>query len=130
MIKLILIGNVGRDPELRYTPNGQAVMSFSVATNYRYKTASGEQREETEWFSCSAFGKLAEVVNEHLHKGSQVYIEGRLKSRTYQTQGGETRFSNDVTVNELQFLGSRGGAQTDSQDNPGSYDDEDVDLPF
>jgi single-strand DNA-binding protein len=121
--KLILIGNVGRDPEMRITPSGQSVTSFSVASNRRYKTASGEQREETEWFNCQAWGKLAEVCNGYLTKGQQVYIEGRLKSRTYQTQNGETRFSNDVTVNELQFLGKRndpaspddGSATDDSQ---------------
>jgi single-strand DNA-binding protein len=128
--KLILIGNVGRDPEMKYTPSGQAVTSFSVASNHKYKTASGEQREDVEWFNCSAWGKLAEVCNQYLTKGQQVYIEGRLKSRTYQTQNGETRFSNDVMVSQFQFLGSRSGAQSDAQDSPGSYDDEDVDLPF
>jgi single-strand DNA-binding protein len=109
MNKLILIGNVGRDPDMRYTPSGQAVTSFSVASNHRYKTTSGEQREETEWFNCQAWGKLAEVCNQYITKGQQVYVEGRLKSRTYQTQGGETRFSNDVTISEFQFLGKRDG---------------------
>jgi single-strand DNA-binding protein len=129
--KLILIGNVGRDPEMRITPSGQSVTSFSVASNRRYKTASGEQREETEWFNCQAWGKLAEVCNAYLTKGQQVYIEGRLKSRTYQTQNGETRFSNDVMVSDVQFLGKRDNqsSQGDSQDSSGSYDDE-VDLPF
>jgi single-strand DNA-binding protein len=107
MNKLIVIGNVGRDPEMKYTASGQAITSFSVASNHRYRTASGEQREETEWFNCSAFGKLAEVCNQYITKGQQAYIEGRLKSRTYQTQGGETRFSNDVTVSQFQFLGQR-----------------------
>ena len=83
MNKIILIGNLGRDPEPRYSPSGQMVTSFTVATNYRYKTASGEQREETEWFNCSAFGKLAETCNQYLSKGQQVYLEGRLSSRTY-----------------------------------------------
>ena len=133
MNKLILIGNVGRDPEMKYTPNGQAVTSFSVASNHKYKTSSGEQREEVEWFNCQAWGKLAEITNEHLHKGSQVYIEGRLKSRTYQTQGGETRFSNDVTISQVQFLGGRSDGQRASQGGAGeesdTYDDSD-DLPF
>jgi single-strand DNA-binding protein len=125
MIKLILIGNVGPDPELRYAPNGQPLCSFSVATNYRYKTSSGEQREETEWSACQAWGKLAETCNQYLHKGSQVYLEGRLKSRTYQTQGGETRFSNDVMVSQFQFLGKRDG-QSNQGDDSGV---DDVDDP-
>jgi single-strand DNA-binding protein len=120
--KLILIGNVGRDPEMRITPSGQSVTSFSVASNRRYKTASGEQREETEWFNCQAWGKLAEVCNAYLTKGQQVYIEGRLKSRTYQTQNGETRFSNDVTVNEFQFLGKR--TDQASPDDASAMDDD------
>ena len=127
MNKLIVIGNVGRDPEMRYTPSGQAVTSFSVASNHRYKTASGEQREETEWFNCQAWGKLAEVCNQYLVKGSQVYLEGRLRSRTYQTQGGETRFSNDVTISEFQFLGKRDGQGSQGDD---SGTDDDLDLPF
>jgi single-strand DNA-binding protein len=121
MNKLIVIGNVGRDPEMKYTTSGQAITSFSVASNHRYRTASGEQREETEWFNCSAFGKLAEICNQYITKGPQVYIEGGLKSRTYQTQNGETRFSNDVTVNEFQFLGKR-GAQANQGDDPSTDD--------
>ena len=125
MNKIIVIGNVGRDPEPRYTPSGQMVTSFSVASNHRYKTASGEQREETEWFNCSAFGKLAETCNQYLSKGQQVYVEGRLKSRTYQTQSGETRFSNDVMVTEVQFL-----SRPDNRDPVPAGMDEDNSLPF
>jgi single-strand DNA-binding protein len=84
------------------------VASFSIASNHRYKTASGEQREETEWFNCQAFGKLAETCNAYLSKGQQVYVEGRLTSRTYQTRDGQTRHSNDITIREIQFLGSKG----------------------
>jgi single-strand DNA-binding protein len=137
MNKIFIIGNLGRDPEPRYTPTGQMVTSFSVATNYRYKTASGEQREETEWFNCSAFGKLAETCNQYLSKGQQVYVEGRLSSRTYQTRDGQTRFSNDIRVTEVQFLGSRSiGVSEDQRDiQPGvpvpeDYEDENIDLPF
>ena len=86
MNKIIVIGNLGRDPEMKYTPNGQGVTSFSVASSRKYTTSSGEQREETEWFNCSAFGKLADTCNQYLIKGKQVYVEGRLSSRTYQTQ--------------------------------------------
>ena len=105
MNRIFIIGNLGRDPEARYTPTGQMVASFSVATNYRYTDSQGQRRSETEWFNCMAFGKLAELCNEHLSKGQQVYVEGRLKSRTYQTRDGQTRFSNDVTVSDVHFLG-------------------------
>ncbi len=108
MNKIIVIGNLGRDPEMRYTPKGQGVTSFSIASSRKYTTSAGEQREETEWFNCSAFGRLAETCNQYLTKGKQVYVEGRLSSRTYQTQSGETRHSNDINVNEIQFLGQRG----------------------
>jgi len=107
--KITIIGNLGRDPEMRYTPEGQAVVTFSVASSRKYKTAAGEQREETEWFNCSVWGKLADVCNEYLTKGKQVYVEGRLKTRTYQAQNGETRFSIDVTCQEIQFLGGGQG---------------------
>jgi len=110
MHKITIIGHLGRDPEMRITPEGQNVTSFSVASTRKYKTGAGEQREETEWFNCSAWGKLAEVCNEYLAKGKQVYVEGRLKSRSYQTQNGETRFSIDVRCSEIQFLGGGGGA--------------------
>jgi single-strand DNA-binding protein len=135
--KIILIGNLGRDPEPRYTPTGQMVTSFSVASNHRYRTADGEQKEETEWFNCSAFGKLAETCNQYLTKGQQVYVEGRLSTRTYQTQGGETRHSLDVRVSDIQFLGSRGAgvstAPSDAQAGapaPVGDEDETIDLPF
>ena len=115
MNKIIVIGNLGRDPEMRYTPNGQGVTSFSVASSRKYTTSSGEQREETEWFNCSAFGRLAETCNQYLTKGKQVYVEGRLSSRTYQTQSGETRHSNDINVTEVQFLGQRGDGSGQEQ---------------
>ena len=107
MNKLILIGNLGRAPEMQYTPSGQAVTKFSVASNRKYTTGSGEQREETEWFNCSAWGKLAETCNQYLTKGQQIYVEGRLSSRQYQTQSGETRTSLDVSVTDIQFLGGK-----------------------
>ena len=100
MNKVILIGNVGRDPEMRYTPQGQAVTSFSIATSY----GKGDDKA-TEWFNCSAWGKQAELTNEYLRKGSQVYVEGRIRSREYEVDG-KPRFSLDVSVNQVQFLGS------------------------
>jgi len=107
--KIIIIGHLGRDPEMKYTPDGKAVTTFSVASSRKYKTAAGEQKEDTEWFNVSAWGKLADICNEYLTKGKQVYIEGRLKTRTYQAQNGETRFSIDVTCQEIQFLGGGQG---------------------
>ena len=94
---------------MRYTPNGQAVTSFSVASSRRYTTSGGEQREETEWFNVSAWGKLGETCNQYLTKGQQVYIEGRMSSRTYEGRDGTTRVSIDVFLNDVQFLGGRGG---------------------
>ena len=129
MNKIIVIGNLGRDPEMRYTPSGQGVTSFSVASSRKYTTSSGEQREETEWFNCSAFGKLAESCNQYLTKGKQVYVEGRLKSRTYQTQAGETRHSNDINVTDIQFLGQR-AEWSDQEPVPVDYNQVEVDLPF
>jgi len=127
MNKIIVIGNLGQDPAMRYTPQGQPVVSFSVASNRKYTTQAGEQREETEWFACQAWGKLAETCNQYLTKGKQVYVEGRLKSRTYQTQAGETRHSNDINVTEVQFLGTA----PQSQEGGAASEPEDVDdLPF
>jgi len=118
---------------MRYTPEGEAVVNFSVASSRKYKTAAGEQREETEWFNCSAWGKLADICNEYLTKGKQVYVEGRLKTRSYQGQNGETRFSIDVTCQEVQFLGGgQGQGQGQGQDREpvGAGQENGNDLPF
>jgi len=111
-----------------------------VASSRKYKTTAGEQREETEWFNCSAWGKLADVCNQYLTKGKQVYVEGRLKSRTYQTQAGETRFSIDVTCQEIQFLGggqgqgeaagaAAGAASAEEREPVGAGQEDGNDLP-
>ncbi len=105
MNKIIVIGNLGRDPEMRYTSNGQSVTSFSVASNRKYTTATGEQREETEWFTVNAWGRLAELCNQYLTKGRQVYVEGRLSSRSYEARDGQTRFVNEINLTDVQFLG-------------------------
>ena len=103
--KIMIIGNLGSDPEMRYTPNGAAVTSFSVATNRKYKTNDGEQRDETVWFRVSAWGRLAEVTSEYLSKGSSVYVEGRIgEPRVWTDQSGEARASLDVTAQTVQFL--------------------------
>ena len=109
MNKIIVIGHLGRDPEMRYTSSGQAVTSFSIASSRRYTTGAGEQREETEWFNVSAWGKLGETCNQYLAKGRQVYVEGRLSSRSYEARDGSTRFSNDISLTDVQFLGGRNG---------------------
>ena len=137
MNKIIVIGNLGRDPEMRYLASGQSVTSFSIASNRRYTTASGEQREETEWFNVSAFGRLGETCNQYLTRGQQIYVEGRLSSRTYQGNDGQTRFSNDITLTDMQMLGRRsendaGGAYEygGERANYGPGVDDVDDLPF
>ncbi|MGI8967670.1 MAG: single-stranded DNA-binding protein [Chloroflexota bacterium] len=140
MSKAIIIGNLGRDPEMRYTPSGAAVTSFSVACSRRYRTGDGEQREETEWFKVDCWNKLAETANEYLSKGKQVYIEGRLSMDTWDDrQSGEKRSQMKITANELQMLGSRddsgGGIRSgDSSDRaaaPAGAPDTDFDnMPF
>ena len=114
MNKITIIGNLGRDPEMRYSASGNPMTSFSIASNHRYTTAAGERREETEWFNCTAFGRLADTCNQYLSRGQQVYIEGRLRSRQYDRRDGTPGFSLDVTVTELQMLGRR-----DEMDNGG-----------
>jgi len=111
---IIIVGNVGRDPEMRYTPAGQAVTSFSVATNRQYTTGNGEQVKETIWFRISAWGKTGEVCNQYLKKGSKVLIEGRLTPdkatggpRIWSGQDGQSRASFEVTAQTVRFLSSR-----------------------
>jgi len=113
--KIILIGNVGRDPEMRYTPSGSPVTNFSIAVSRQFKGQDGESREETEWFRVDCWNRLAEIANQYVVKGRQVYVEGRLRGRTYQDRNGETRISLDVTANELVLLGQRGDTDTADQ---------------
>ena len=108
MNKILVIGNVGRDPEMRYTPNGNAVTSFTVATNRVYNTADGERHEETEWFRISAWGKLAEQCNNYVTKGMKIYAEGRLKTDTWTGNDGQTRVSLEISADKVLFL-DRGG---------------------
>ncbi len=116
--KIIVIGNLGSEPEMRFTPNGRPVTSFSVATNWRYTTADGERREETEWFRVVTWGKLAELCNQYLGKGRLVYIEGRLHSRTWDGQDGQKHFSNEIVADRVNFL-DRQGAAAVSEDKAG-----------
>ena len=108
--KVILIGNLGSDPEMRYTPNGAAVCEFSMAVNRRYTTGDGEQREETDWFRVTSWGKLAETVNQYLQKGRKAYVEGRISSSAYTDREGQPRASLEVTAQTVQFLDFAGGS--------------------
>lgn len=109
--KVIIVGNLGRDPENRYMPSGEQVTSITVATTDRWRDkASGEQREATEWHRVSFFGKLAEIAGQYLKKGSQVYIEGRLRTRKYTDKEGAERYATEIIADTMQMLGSRPGA--------------------
>ena len=99
---------------MRYTPSGQSVTSFSVASSRRFTTGAGEQREATEWFNVNAWGRYAELCNQYLTKGQQVYVEGRLHSRSYEGRDGQLRFVNEINLTEVQFL--RGGAGAGGED--------------
>jgi single-strand DNA-binding protein len=123
--KVILVGNLGSDPEMRYTPSGKAVTSFRMATSRRYTTPAGESREETDWFRVSVWGKQAEQCNQYLSKGRQVYVEGRLHARSWQGQDGQTRTSLDVTADRVLFLGRQAPATL-----PEEGEVEPEDLPF
>lgn len=121
----MLIGNVGSDPEMRYTPNGKAVTSFRMATNYRYMGSDGERKEETEWFRVSVWGKQAESCNQFLSKGRRVYVEGRLHSRSWEGQDGQMRTSLEVSANRVIFLERAAPASL-----PEEGELEPEDLPF
>ncbi len=150
--KVILIGNLGRDPEVRYAPSGAAVCNVSLATTRQWKDKSGEKREETEWHRVVFYDRLAEIAGEYLKKGRSVYVEGRLKYGKYTDKDGNERYTTDVIATEMQLLGGRegggadeGGGYTRSRETSrpapaarapeakpaaGSFDDMDDDIPF
>lgn len=105
--KVMIIGYVGREPEMRYTPSGRPVTSFSVATSRTWTSAEGERREETEWFNVVAWGNLAEICKTHLTKSQQVYIEGRLQTRGWEDETGKKHFRTELVANEMILLGER-----------------------
>lgn len=110
--KVILIGNLGRDPETRYAPSGGAICNVSIATTRNWKDkASGEKREETEWHRVVFYDRLAEIAGEYLKKGRPVYVEGRLKTRKWQDKEGQERFTTEIIAEEMQLLGSRDGGE-------------------
>ena len=105
--KVMVIGKVGRDPEMRYMPNGKPVTSFSVSTSRSWTNSEGERREETEWFNVVAWGNLAEICKQHLRRGQQVYVEGRLQTRSWEDREGKKRFRTELVANEMILLGDR-----------------------
>jgi single-strand DNA-binding protein len=108
--KVILVGNLGRDPETRYMPDGGAIANISVATTDVWKDKNGEKQEKTEWHRVAFFGKLAEIAGEYLKKGSQVYVEGRLQTRKWQDKEGVDKYTTEIVADRMQMLGSRQGA--------------------
>ncbi|MGI5862214.1 MAG: single-stranded DNA-binding protein [Myxococcales bacterium] len=108
--KAIIVGNLGRDPEVRYTPSGQAVATFTVATNERWTDKSGQPQERTEWHRIVVWGKQAENCGQYLRKGRPVYIEGRIQTREWTDKEGQKRYTTEIVANQVQFLGGRDGA--------------------
>jgi single-strand DNA-binding protein len=139
--KVILVGNLGADPDTRYMPSGGAVTNLSIATSESWKDKqSGEQKERTEWHKVAMFGRLAEISAEYLRKGSQVYIEGKIRTRKWQDKEGKDRWTTEVIADEMQMLGGRGGGGAPARDDSSSQssapqkaaepDDFDDDIPF
>ena len=149
--KVIIVGNLGRDPETRYLPSGEAVTNISVATTDTWKDkASGEKKEATEWHRVAFFGRLAEIAGEYLKKGSQVYVEGQLRTRKWQDKEGKDRYTTEIRGDVMQMLGSRAGAGEPRADREpsapkgegaakpaagakkpaGKFDDMEDDIPF
>jgi single-strand DNA-binding protein len=133
--KVMVIGHLGRDPEMRYTPSGRPVTTFTVAVSRSWNTADGERRTETEWFNIVSWGNLAEICKQYLHKGQQVYIEGRLQTRRWEDKEGQKHTSVEVVANEMMMLGDRrdnsGQSQEESQDDESSEPVADEDeFPF
>lgn len=143
--KVILIGNLGADPETRYLPSGDAVTNIRIATTEAWKDKSGEKQEHTEWHRVAFFGRLAEIAGEYLRKGSPVYVEGRLQTRKWQDKDGQDRYSTEIRAERMQLLGGRGGGAEPMSREPtpaaeggskapgkkgGAFDEMDDDIPF
>jgi single-strand DNA-binding protein len=119
--KAILIGNLGADPEIRYTQSGTQVATFRIATTERWKGQDGQMQENTEWHKIVAWGKLAETCGEYLNKGSRVYIEGKIQTRKWQDQNGNDRYTTEIVAREMKMLSPRGSLATTAQGAGGSY---------
>lgn len=130
--KVMIIGNVGSDPEMRFTPNGNPVTSFRVATNRVYTTPEGERKQETDWFTVITWNKLAEQCNQFLAKGRLVYVEGRLHNRSWEGQDGQKRFRTEVIANRVTFLDRQSSAAIGDEkaEEPDTVEIEPDDIPF
>jgi single-strand DNA-binding protein len=151
--KVILIGNLGKDPETRYMPNGEAVTNITVATTETWKDKAGEKQEKTEWHRITFYRRLAEIAGEYLKKGSQIYVEGRLETRKWQDKEGKDRYTTEVIASEMKMLGSRpgmgsgdaserdgppsqgsskpsGGSSSAAKGSAAKFDDFEDDIPF
>lgn len=121
--KVMIIGHLGRDPEMRYTPSGRPVTTFSVATSRSWHSADGERHEETEWFNVVAWGSLAEICNQYLRKGQQVYIEGRLQTRRWEDTEGNKHFTTELVSKEMIMLGERRDISSTYVSKPGEEEE-------
>lgn len=145
--KVILVGNLGRDPETRYMPDGAAITNVSIATTEAWKDKNGEKQEKTEWHRIAFFGKLAEIAGEYLKKGSQIYVEGRLQTRKWTDKDGAEKYTTEIVADRMQMLGARGeptttrpaqaerapataGASAGAAKTGGKFDDFEDDIPF
>ncbi len=133
--RITVIGNLGSEPEMRFTPSGRPVTSFRVATNWRYTTPDGERKEETEWFTVVAWGRLAEQCNQFLTKGRLVYVEGRLRLHTWDGQDGQRRARNEIVADRVKFLDRQAAVSADMPSKPeesegGNGDFAPDDIPF
>jgi single-strand DNA-binding protein len=133
--KAILIGNLGKDPELRYLPSGEPVVQFSLATNFKWKDKNGQLQERTDWHNIVVFRKLAEICNEYLKKGSPVYVEGRIQNRSWEDKNGNKRYTTEIVARSVQMLGRRGEPEAEVPEEIAEplveeTKTEDEDLPF
>jgi len=130
--KAIVLGNLGKDPELRHLPNGDAVCNFSLATTESWKDKDGNKQDKTEWHNVVIFRKLAEIAGEYLKKGKPVYIEGRLQTRKWQDKEGKDRYTTEIVADQMQMLGSRDEAKEVAKPTqaPTGFEDMESDIPF
>ena len=128
--KVMIIGRLGRDPEMRYTPSGRPVTSFSVATNRSWVNSEGERRDDTEWFNVIAWGNLAEICKQHLTKGQQVYVEGRLQTRGWEDESGKKHYRTELVANEMIILGDRRGPEADEESPAEEAEFQSGEFPF
>ncbi|WDN91043.1 single-strand DNA-binding protein (plasmid) [Desulfosarcina sp. BuS5] len=128
--KVMLIGNLGQDPETRYTQDGRAVSNFSLATNMKWKNKEGDQQEQVEWHRIVVFGNLAEICEKYLKKGKQVYIEGRIQTRKWQDDDGNNRYTTEVVANQMKMLGNNGKSEPAANEIQSPDIPPDDDIPF